>query len=121
MEHAANIMKLKGLGFFASFIDSITIFSKVIETYQLKSTQHISTTWLITAFFSSLLWLIYASVNKITLSLISSLCVFISILALFCLKCIFKETQEDIEKEIKKLEKSLMKLYKKRNKILTHI
>jgi uncharacterized protein with PQ loop repeat len=93
-------VKLKSLGFLASFTGSIALIPKIMETYYNRSSEGINTTWLLTTFTSSSLWLTYAYVNGIIPSIVSSLFVFLSTIILYIMKLKFKDKNKEENKKI---------------------
>ena len=78
------------IGYLAGFLIAIALSPQLIKTFRTKSTKDISTIWTLMLMTGLLLWVVYATVNKILPLLIFAAVEFLMTFSLFIMKLIYK-------------------------------
>jgi len=82
--------ELEIVGFLAGFLLAIALSPQLVKTWKTKSTRDISIHWTLLAMTGLLLWIIYATVNKIVPLAIFATIEFLMITTLLIFKLIYK-------------------------------
>ncbi len=81
---------LEIVGYIAGFLVAIALSPQLIKTLQTKSTKDISILWTLALMSGLLLWIVYATANKILPLGIFAAIEFFMALSLFVLKLVYK-------------------------------
>ena len=84
------MVNLEIVGFLAGFLSAIALSPQLIKTFRTKSTKDISIIWTLMLMIGLLLWIVYATANKILPLLIFAAIEFLMISSLFILKIVYK-------------------------------